>query len=392
MVLIEHWHCSYSERGGEDTSVIELDKILKHFAVVNTQIRETKMIQNSPKEKFLAALVFFFGQRRDRRAVAGSKADIIIFHNRIPYFGFRLVKQALKEKKVIRVWHNFRNSCVAATHFRAGQNCIKCLGASASRFHGIYNKCYRKSFVGSLLVTIDELQIRKLRNDRNFHQVAVSQHMKEKIIALGYPDSNVHYIPNSVDEIIVRSLETEPKTIRKDFLFVGRLVPEKGIEFLLECWSKLNTNIKTSHSLHVVGDGPLRNELKEKFGRETGVIFHGTKSRAQISRISQLCIAGIALPIWSEPFGKTLIEYQRLGLRQIVTKNGAIPEMMMKYPYSSVVETAEPESLIKALIDFSYIGNDETSTRKYIVNWARNKYTPKSVSESWEKLLRNLLS
>jgi glycosyltransferase involved in cell wall biosynthesis len=51
------------------------------------------------------------------------------------------------------------------------------------------------------------------------------------------------------------------ETQRPRFLYVGQLIPRKGLHYLLEAWSKLQKLSSTHGSLLIIGDGPQRDEL-----------------------------------------------------------------------------------------------------------------------------------
>jgi glycosyltransferase involved in cell wall biosynthesis len=56
---------------------------------------------------------------------------------------------------------------------------------------------------------------------------------------------------------------TVPHSLRPVFLFVGQLIPRKGVQYLLEAAAILTRQGK-SFSIWIVGDGPLRKEIKQR--------------------------------------------------------------------------------------------------------------------------------
>src|SRR5208337_1471335 len=66
--------------------------------------------------------------------------------------------------------------------------------------------------------------------------------------------------------------------------FLGRLVPDKNVEYLIRSFARLCEMGVAAH-LNIFGDGPERNMLEE-IARETGIAdrirFHGLQSRADI--------------------------------------------------------------------------------------------------------------
>ena len=85
----------------------------------------------------------------------------------------------------------------------------------------------------------------------------------------------VKVVPNGIDYLWVRSLK--PGDTKSDFIFVGRLIPEKGVDFLLRTLAIIKREIPDFRAL-VVGDGPERGKLENlarSLGIEGNVVFTG---------------------------------------------------------------------------------------------------------------------
>ena len=71
----------------------------------------------------------------------------------------------------------------------------------------------------------------------------------------------------------------------KNFLFVGRLIPSKGLSLLVEAVSLLPDDAKDKFTLSIVGDGPERAGLEQAvkdLNLEKTVIFHGRQPYEQL--------------------------------------------------------------------------------------------------------------
>ncbi len=87
----------------------------------------------------------------------------------------------------------------------------------------------------------------------------VSEDMRQLAIALGVPEGRVMVASMGVDmKAFSPPLADSP---RKDLLYVGRLVEEKGVIYLLEAFSRL-APLHPDLRLRIVGDGPLRPALE----------------------------------------------------------------------------------------------------------------------------------
>jgi len=101
---------------------------------------------------------------------------------------------------------------------------------------------------------------------------SLTEHVKRH-----YPTANVKYIPNGVNmpEIAPANEITAKWGLKKNdyILSVGRLVRNKGLEYLIEAYKQ----IKTDKKLVIVGDGILEAELKALAGNHPNIIFAGNQ-------------------------------------------------------------------------------------------------------------------
>ena len=88
-----------------------------------------------------------------------------------------------------------------------------------------------------------------------------------------------NFIPNGVNkpEIKNANIIKEKFNLNKDsyILFLGRLVPEKGIHYLIEAYNKINTNKKLVIAGGSSDTDMYFNELKEKSKDNKNIIFTG---------------------------------------------------------------------------------------------------------------------
>jgi glycosyltransferase involved in cell wall biosynthesis len=113
--------------------------------------------------------------------------------------------------------------------------------------------------------------------------------------------------------------------------FVGRLVPERGLDLLFRACLRLSE----SWRIHVVGVGPAQEELEalaEKLGIAARVTWHGALSRARLAELwPELDCAALpsrTTPHWVEARGRTALEAMAHGLAVVVTASGALPELV----------------------------------------------------------------
>ncbi|WP_051107208.1 glycosyltransferase [Niabella aurantiaca] len=85
------------------------------------------------------------------------------------------------------------------------------------------------------------------------------------------------FVANNTTEVAIR--DTDNMENKKNFLFVGTLYPQKGIEILLEAYSILFKKYQTLPGLNIIGDGPELSKIKkyiEMNGLSNAVTLHGS--------------------------------------------------------------------------------------------------------------------
>jgi glycogen(starch) synthase len=111
-------------------------------------------------------------------------------------------------------------------------------------------------------------------------------------------------------------------------LFVGRLVPEKGILTLLSAIHLLKAD-GFEYTLTIVGDGPLRDEVQRFVSSndlESLVTLAGTITGSALNHVYNEHHIAIFPSLWEEPFGIVALEAIACGSLVIGTQSGGLPE------------------------------------------------------------------
>lgn len=114
------------------------------------------------------------------------------------------------------------------------------------------------------------------------HVVAQCQAMREMILDRNLvSEEQITAIYNPVSEKIVQAVENIPRKEKEDyqFTFIGRLDPQKNLTHLLKAF-KLVVDKRKDVTLHLVGDGILKQQLQEEACQlhiQDYVVFEGMR-------------------------------------------------------------------------------------------------------------------
>jgi glycosyltransferase involved in cell wall biosynthesis len=113
--------------------------------------------------------------------------------------------------------------------------------------------------------------------------------------------------------------------------FVGRLLPQKGLDWLLESFA----NCEKRHEARVVvfGKGPMESEW-QALARDldVDVTFAGSVPPEEIPGVlaafDLLVVPSIRVADWAEQFGRVIVEAMFAGTPVVASRSGAIPEVV----------------------------------------------------------------
>ncbi len=188
----------------------------------------------------------------------------------------------------------------------------------------------------------------------------------EYVRKFGISEKDIFLAPNAVDtELFARSAaafredaETQRRGLQlplRFFLFVGRLVPEKGVFDLLEAYGKLNAEVRADIGLVFVGEGPAGVEL----GRRTEQITKGCVRYVGFAQREQLAgyyaLADMfVFPSHSDPWGLVVNEAMACGLPVIASDAGGCTADLVEDNWNGrVVRAGDVDQLASAMANLA---------------------------------------
>lgn len=211
---------------------------------------------------------------------------------------------------------------------------------------------------GSDLHMLDNKWLRRLNGyiaARMDRIVAVSADIAQKLMDGGVPKEKICVIANGVDARFCpgdkMQMRGQLDLPREDFivLFVGLLVPVKGVEILVEALSAWNA--KGHWTCVLVGDGPLSEELQglaEDAGIDGQMRFVGRRSSREIPQWMQAADL-LVLPSYSEGRPNVVLEAQACGIPVVATRVGGTAELVVEGETGLLVDSGASAQLRAAL-------------------------------------------
>jgi rhamnosyl/mannosyltransferase len=248
--------------------------------------------------------------------------DIIHLHVPNPWFEFNLFLYSLLNKKA-KIIVTYHSDVIFYTPFHF-------FGEMLRRFYLFPLLKFSKKIIATSQNYVEDSAI--LKNFRN----------KVKIIPLG------------VDIKKFKPLKLK-KQKKKVLLFLGRLFPYKGLEYLLQA-IKIVSEKRKDFILYIVGEGKLRKKLEgmtKILKIENFVKFTGKVPDEQAVKYYNLCDIFILPSIHkSEAFGISQLEAMACGKPIISTnlKGSAVPWVNQHMKTGLIVEPKNSKALAEAII------------------------------------------
>jgi glycosyltransferase involved in cell wall biosynthesis len=197
--------------------------------------------------------------------------------------------------------------------------------------------------------------------------LAASRRCRDYTAFLGLPRDRIELGYSAVDvarlaAAAAQAARDEP-FVTRPFLVVARLVPKKNIARILEAFARYRAGGQDLRELHIVGYGPLREELEaeaSRLGIAEAVKFLGAQDIGEVAK-AMAGAAALILASTEEQFGLVVIEALAAGLPVIVSSNaGAADALVRNLDNGLVIDPYDVESIMLAM---AHIGGSEASWR-----------------------------
>jgi glycosyltransferase involved in cell wall biosynthesis len=181
------------------------------------------------------------------------------------------------------------------------------------------------------------------------------------LIGYGVPAESIFVAPNAVANDIFAvgadAARQSGENYRQQlglparfFLFVGRLVLEKGIFDLMEAYARLRPETRASFALVLIGDGPCRTELENKISNISPgrILVTGFVQRNQLAIYYGLADC-LVFPTHSDAWGLVVNEAMAAGLPIVAADVAGCVDDLVSADNGQIIKAKDIDALAAAM-------------------------------------------
>ncbi len=181
--------------------------------------------------------------------------------------------------------------------------------------------------------------------------ITVCQSLKDRLINLGISEQKINVLPNGVDSNFFQpgnrqTLRKQHKLTRPTLLYVGNLIPLKGVDIILDSLTSL-----PEFECIIIGDGPEKAKL-EKLAVSLQIAdrirFIDNLNQAEL--VDYYTMADVLLlPSSREGCANVLLEALSCGTPAIATAVGGSPDIIRNSNAGLLMEARNSDSMIRTI-------------------------------------------
>ncbi len=313
-------HNAYVHPGGEDAVVRDEKRLLESYGhEVRQYRRDNTEILSWPAWR--RAAFFLTGRDGGRRPLMEilerERPDLIHVHNPFYLVGTDVYRCARRWGiPLVQTLHNFRLLCPAGTCFREGRPCEACRPDHWTP--AVRHRCWRGSRAATrrLVGMIRELRRALLEEGDPPFFIALSAFSRDRFSMGGFPRNRMAVKANV--------LVPDPGPVNgigRGGLYVGAMVPYKGVEVLLEARRRAGSG----ESLILIGEGPSRKGWERRFGGG-GIRFLGRRGPGEVLAAMGRARYVVVPSLCYEHFPRVIAEACARGVPVIAAGHGSLAE------------------------------------------------------------------
>ena len=292
--------------------------------------------------------IYNFAMGKIAGRIIDKEKPSVVHTNNITGFSIAIWHEV--KKRNLRLVHTLRDYyllCAKNSMFRKGKNC-----PGQSFFCKSISSFKRKS-----TGLVD-------------YVIGVSQHILDCHLRYGrFKGVASGVIHNVYEKSKSTSLVKKDFSSTRIFGFIGRLVPEKGVDLLIQAFC--NPEVRSTSSLVIAGDGATNYVESLKFQAQatnSSIKFLGFVAPEKLySQVDAVLIPSL----WHEPLARTVLEAYAHGIPVIASKRGGLPEIIEEGKTGFLFDPDNPSSLINVLKNLIHLDGLKSKLAMNCLNKAK---------------------
>ena len=187
---------------------------------------------------------------------------------------------------------------------------------------------------------------------KNSSHIVANSHSLQETCNKFSPESEIEVISNGVDtELFYPDKNKKFKTNEVQFLFISRLMPQKGIDTLIKACDVLNKREITNYKLTIVGEGHLKGlmfSLIDQYGIREKINYLGWKDLEELPEIYRKADIFI-LPSVMEGMSSVVLQAMASGLPIIASRVKGFEEILEENVNGLYAEYNNPGQFANAI-------------------------------------------
>lgn len=320
----------YLEPGGEEVWVNQMLQLGgSKFDIRELRFHSEAWLGHGAPSRLRQAILSWnhpLARNKLRQSVEKIRPEVLLYHNLVPVASLGMYEEARQlELPVIQYIHNFRPFSPSGTMWVRGR-------VNDSALHGnpwpeVLGRAWERSFLKTFLMAAYQTKLVSSGVlDVVRRWIAVSDFMRDRFIEAGIAQERIITLRHCWQP----RLSPIPQSADSYYLFLGRLVPEKGVRVLIDAWAILENRLgKSCPRLVIAGSGPIEAEIQAASHRMHQVTCVGYTEGKIKDDLLLGCRALIAPSIWWEPLGLIVHEAYDAARPVLAAASGGLTETVI---------------------------------------------------------------
>ncbi|TXT58696.1 MAG: Glycosyl transferase group 1 [Promethearchaeota archaeon] len=207
--------------------------------------------------------------------------------------------------------------------------------------------------------------------------IAPSKFLKKIYINNGIPAKKLHYMDYGFNKKLFQGIKKNSRNNKIRFGFLGRLIPVKGIDLLIECFNGINPK---KAELKIFGRLDQNHQYLQKRIRNTNIHFYGGYNYHNIGEVLSKIDVLVVPSIWYENSPLVIHEALLVNIPVITSNLGGMKELIQDKQNGLLFEPGNKDDLSDKI-------HQIIETPDLIKNLSNNSTKIRSIQEDAEELL-----